>query len=76
MATLTIELPKASLAKLTAKAKAAGEAPAALARQAVEQSLESKSVSAAAKLRSIRGILHSRAGDRNGTRGYLKGFGR
>lgn len=76
MATLTIELPKASLAKLTAKAKAAGEAPAALARLAVEQSLESRGASAAAKLRSIRGILHTRAGGRNGTRSYLKGFGR
>jgi predicted transcriptional regulator len=76
MATLTIELPKASLAKLAAKAKAAGEAPAVLARHAVEQSLKSEDVSAAAKLRPIRGILHTRAGGRNGTRGYLKGFGR
>ena len=75
MATVTIELPKASFAKLEAKAKAAGNTPAALARQAVEQSLQRAEGSVAEKLRSIRGILHTRAGGRNGTRSYLKGFG-
>jgi hypothetical protein len=58
-----------------AKAKAAGSTPAALARQAVEQSLQPAGGSVAEKLRSIRGILHTRAGARNGTRIYLKGFG-
>ena len=75
MATVTIELPKASFAKLEAKAKAAGNTPAALARQAVEQSLQRTECSVAEKLRSIRGILHTRAGGRNGTRSYLKCFG-
>ena len=75
MATVMIELPKASFAKLEAKAKAAGDTPAALARQAVEQSLRLTQSSVAKKLRSIRGILHTRAGGRNGTRSYLKDFG-
>jgi hypothetical protein len=76
MATLRIELPKATFAKLEAKAKATGDTAAGLARQLVEQSLEPAEPSVAEKLRSIRGILHTHAGGRNGTRGYLKGFGR
>jgi hypothetical protein len=76
MAALRIELPEASFAKLEAKARALGETAAALAQQMVEHSLEPAEPSAAERLRSIRGILHTRAGGRNGTRGYLKGFGR
>ncbi len=76
MATLRIELPEASFAKLEAKARALGETAAALAQQVVEHSLEPAEPSVAEKMRPIRGILHTRAGGRNGTRSYLKGFGR
>jgi len=41
----------------------------------VEQSLQPAPNSVAKKLRSIRGILHTRAGGKSGTRSYLKGFG-
>jgi hypothetical protein len=73
MASLRIELPEATFTKL--EAKAMGETPASLAQQVVEQSLKPAEASVADKLRSIRGILHTRAGTRSRTRGYLKGFG-
>ncbi len=76
MKTLTVKLTNDSLRSLERKAADLGRPKSALAREFIVQSLDQQPASLAGKLKGLRDVLHSKAGSRTGTRGYLKGFGR